>query len=278
MNFNNNKFGILTNWKRALFLHRVETSDRKTLEYHLIELDGPDEPISMLKAWVGMVLLAEDDDWFYTSPTIPSGTNFGTSTTTRQDREGAICNTQEYHMLPVNGKYRSLTLDFRLCRFDPSSARRGAMGCVVNTQFLAPSVGKRDLQVVCKVVDILRYPIAANWLDDEVRAYAALRNLQGKVIPTLYGFYEIWGVLRFLALEPVGNAISEDEKITRTLRKNMKAALQCIHDAGFVHGDVARRNFCRTESGDVLLVDLERCKRFRKRSQLSDEMDEVDGL
>jgi hypothetical protein len=235
----------------------------------------------MLKAWVGMVLLAEDDDWFYTSPTIssaPSGTNFGTSMTAWQDRIGAVCNTQEYHMLPVSGKYHSLALDFRLCRFNPSSARRGAMGCVVNTQFLAPSVGKRDLQVVCKVVDILRYPVAANWLDDEVRAYAALRNLQGKVIPTLYGFYEIWGILRFLALEPVGNAISEDEKFTPILRKKMKAALQCIHDAGFVHGDVARRNFCRTESGDIFLVDLERCKRFRKRSELSDEMDEVDGL
>jgi hypothetical protein len=61
MTFNNNKFGILTNWRRALFLRRAETSDRKTLEYHTIELDKPGQSISMLKAWVGMVLLAEDD-------------------------------------------------------------------------------------------------------------------------------------------------------------------------------------------------------------------------
>jgi hypothetical protein len=66
MTFNENKFGILTNWQHALFLRRAETPDRKTLEYYLIELDGP---ISMLKAWVGMVLLVEDD-WFYASPTI----------------------------------------------------------------------------------------------------------------------------------------------------------------------------------------------------------------
>jgi hypothetical protein len=66
MTFNENKFGILTNWQHALFLRRAETPDRKTLEYYLVELDGP---ISMLKAWVGMVLLVEDD-WFYASPTI----------------------------------------------------------------------------------------------------------------------------------------------------------------------------------------------------------------
>jgi len=58
----------------------------------------------------------------------------------------------------------------------------------------------------------------------------------------------------------------------------MKAALRCIHDAGFLHGDVARRNFCRTKSGDIFLVDLERCQRSGNPSELDDEMNEVDGL
>jgi len=63
----------------------------------------------------------------------------------------------------------------------------------------------------------------------------------------------VWGILQFLALELVGDAIPEDEKFDQTLRMKMKAALQRIHDAGFVHGDIARRNFCRTEGGDVFL-------------------------
>jgi len=63
MTFNNTRFGILTNWKRAWFLRRAETPDRKTLEYFLVELNESSPPISMLKAWVGMVLLSEDD-WF----------------------------------------------------------------------------------------------------------------------------------------------------------------------------------------------------------------------
>ena len=131
---------------------------------------------------------------------------------------------------------------------------------------------------MCKVVDVLRYPDAAISLNDEVRAYAALQNLQGEVIPTLYGFYEVWGILQLLDLEPVGNAVSEDEQIDQTLRSKMKAALQRIHNAGFIHGDIARRNFCRTDSGDVFLVDLERRQLSGNPSELGDEMDQVDGM
>ena len=40
----------------------------------------------------------------------------------------------------------------------------------------------------------------------------------------------------------------------------MRQALRCVHEVGFVHGDIARRNICRTERGDVFLVDLERCR------------------
>ena len=63
------------------------------------------------------------------------------------------------------------------------------------------------------------------------------------MIPTLYGFYQIWGILHLLALEPVGDAIGEDEPIDETLREKMRDALRCVHNAGFVHGDIARRNF-----------------------------------
>ena len=66
MIFNENKFSILTNWQHALSLDHTETPDCRSFEYYLIELDGP---ISMLKAWVSMVLLAEDD-WLYASLSI----------------------------------------------------------------------------------------------------------------------------------------------------------------------------------------------------------------
>jgi tRNA A-37 threonylcarbamoyl transferase component Bud32 len=36
----------------------------------------------------------------------------------------------------------------------------------------------------------------------------------------------------------------------------MKSALARIHSAGYVHGDIARRNFCK-KANMVFLVDLE---------------------
>jgi len=57
----------------------------------------------------------------------------------------------------------------------------------------------------------LHYPDAASSLDYEAHAYAALQDLQGQVIPKLYSFYEVWGILQFLALEPVSKAIPEHQ-------------------------------------------------------------------
>lgn len=280
MTFNNNRFGILSNWQRAWFLRRAETDHHKTIEYFVIELSEHNPPISMLKAWVGVVLLAEDH-WFYSSPTpstLPPARYFGDTVTAWREQVRAIRNAEEYKSRPVNGEYKCLPLDFRLCIFDTSSARRQENSYVVNTQFFQSSSLHTSLSVVCKVVDVLHYPDTEALLKDETLAYAALEPLQGQVIPILHGFYEVWGILHILALQPVGDAIPEDEPIDVILRKKMKASLRQIHDARYIHGDIARRNFCMTLSGDVFLVDLERCRRAANQSELDDEMNEVDML
>ena len=115
-------------------------------------------------------------------------------------------------------------------------------------------------------------------LKGETLAYAPLQPLQGQVIPILHSFYEVWGILHVLALQAVGDAIPEDEQISAIFRKKMKASLGQIHDAGYIHGDIARRNFCMTLSGDVFLVDLERCRRAANQSERDGEMTEVDKL
>jgi tRNA A-37 threonylcarbamoyl transferase component Bud32 len=58
-------------------------------------------------------------------------------------------------------------------------------------------------------------------------------------------------------LQDVGNAIPDDTPINETIRTGMRLALSRIHQAGFIHGDVERRNFCIDGSGHVYLVDLE---------------------
>ena len=234
----------------------------------------------MLKAWVGMVLLAEND-WFYSSPTPstpPPACNFRDTKTAWRERIRAIHDADEYHSRPINGEYPCLPLDFCLCIFDLSSAWRGANGSIVKAEFLQSSELHIHLSVICKVVDILQYPDTKDLLRDEMLAYAALQSLQGQVIPTLYGFYEIWGILNVLALEPIGDAIPEDKVIDMILRNKMKASLKCIHNAGYIHGDIARRNFCTTQGGNVYLVDLERCRPAASVSDLDNEMARVDML
>ena len=187
------------------------------------------------------------------------------------------------YTLSVSNNYQPQALDFHLCRFDLSSARGRANGCVVNARLITPSALPRipagDPQVICKVVDFLRYPDDARSLAGEAHTYAVLRVLQGKVIPTLYGYYDVWGILRFLALQFVGNAIPDGVQIDQRLCDKMKAVLRHIHRAGFVHGDIARRNFCGMAGGTVFLVDLERCRRHGGNlSAMEDEMNEIDIL
>jgi hypothetical protein len=270
MTFNSNKFGILTNWTRAWFLSRVETDACKTLEYAgPIELSGSPGMMSMLKAFVGMVLLAEKD-WFYAAPTPdspPPARFFGPSKTALQAQQRAILAAGDYEVAPIRGSYPLLTLDFHLCDFELSTGR------VVRTKLLRSN--KAPLEVMCKVADAIHSPNARTALEDESRMYAALQSLQGAVIPTLYGYYEVWGILHMLALEPVGDAISENRVISKTLRNKMKSALGRIHAAGYIHGDIARRNFCE-KGNKIFIVDLERSRRSRGPLEKAAEMQLID--
>ena len=72
----------------------------------------------------------------------------------------------------------------------------------------------------------------------------------------VHGYYDVWGLLRLLALEDVGTAIPEHGPISTQTRTLMKSALAHIHSAGYVHGDIARRNFCK-KANVIFLVDLE---------------------
>jgi hypothetical protein len=68
MTFNNNKYGILNNMQYAWFFQCIETADRKgrTLQYYGpidFDVDSVHTP-SMLKAYVGTILLAETASHF----------------------------------------------------------------------------------------------------------------------------------------------------------------------------------------------------------------------
>jgi len=282
MTFNNNKYGILTNWTRTWCLRRMETGDPKTLECAgPFDLGGPTQSPSMLKIFVGMVLLSQKD-WFYTSPTLwpPPSNHFLTPIHSFQKgQRNAFTASGSNDDSVINGEYPCQELDPRLCDFQLSSARRSTLGCIFPANLRQESIGNppSPRSVVCKVVDVVRRPDSQARLLSEVRAYAALQGLQGQVIPEFYGYYNVWGILNILALEAVGDSIPEDQTISSGLRQKMKSALGRMHAAGYLHGDIARRNFCE-RNGKVFLIDLEMCREARSQMEKGVENQMIDSL
>jgi len=277
----NNKYGILSNMQYAWFFQCVETANGKgrTLQYYGpidIDVNSVHTP-SMLKAFVGTILLAETaSTWFHTSVSdIDSPPNyFRSSDIAIRDRDIAIVQAQSYNSTPVAGSYPVLPLDPRLCHFNRSSVRHSPeRGCTLKATLERSS---SNLKVFCKIVDLFSSYDAVNALDREVLNYAALQNLQGVVIPEVHGYYNVWGLLKLLALEVVGTAIPEDAPIDAEMRMQMKSALSRIHSAGYIHGDIARRNFCK-RGKRIFLVDLE-ASAVGSTIKMEDELAAVDAL
>jgi hypothetical protein len=275
MTFNDNKYGILNNMQYAWFFQCVETADRKgrTLQYYGpidFDVDSVHTP-SMLKAYVGTILLAETaSTWFHTSP----DRYFRSSDTAIRYRDIAIVRAQSYNSTPVAGSYPVLPLDPWLCHFSRSSVRHSPeRGCTLRATLERSG---NNLKVFYKIVDLFRSYDAVCALDTEVRNYAALKNLQGVAIPRVHGYYDVWGLLKLLALQVVGTAIPEDAPIDAEMRIRMKSALSRIHSAGYVHGDIARRNFCQ-KGKRMFLVDLETLA-VGSTVKMEDELAAVDAL
>ena len=246
MTFNDNRYGILSNLEYAWFFQRVEGG--QTLRYYgPIGIDPTSKP-SMLKAFVGIILLAENA-WFH------PGRYFGSSRTANEHCKAAIRQAHNYASEIVAGSYDVLQLDPRLCHFDRTSVRHGPqLGFTLKAK-LEKGVYLKE-SVFCKAVDLFQRRDSIDALGREVRNYAILKDLQGMVVPQVRGYYEIWGLLRLLVLEDVGTSIPEDRPIGVRTKTKMRTALSRIHSAGYIHGDIARRNFC-TRGNMVFLVDLE---------------------
>ena len=150
MTFNEIKYGICSNIQYAWFFQRVETADGevKTLQYYgpiNINVGSVQSP-SMLKAFVGIILLAEiSSTWFHTSASAPPGRYFGVSQTATRIRDAAIARAHSYHSTLVDGSYQVLPLDPRLCHFHRTSVRHAPRrGCTVRATLVRGCFGWRQ--------------------------------------------------------------------------------------------------------------------------------------
>jgi hypothetical protein len=99
----------------------------------------------------------------------------------------------------------------------------------------------------------------------EAAAYSRLECLQGQVIPQLLalGLLEGGGAC-FMATTIAPGSPMDKQRVTPALASAAMAALQQLHDQGFIHGDVALQNLLAYTSADgaayVMLVDLAKAR------------------
>jgi hypothetical protein len=278
MTFNDNDYGVLSNLTHSWFFRRIRAEGGRIFQCACVELNGGS--ISMLKAFVGIVLLAEKNSSL-ASPAmslVPSNLYFSSasdSNKAEQECQEAIIAAHNYEMLPIGGTYPCLPINIRLCQWTrPSIHHSEKGGCVARAKFPLDCKDQMEITVICKLIDVFRNIDSIEWLESEAQTYANLITLQGQVVPRIHGYYDLWGIVNFLMLQDVGVALSEGEAIPHDLCQQMKIALGCIHAAGYIHGDIARRNFC-VNGQEVFLVDLEMARAGTAREQ-QEEMTEVD--
>ncbi|KAJ3183477.1 hypothetical protein HDU87_006796 [Geranomyces variabilis] len=94
-------------------------------------------------------------------------------------------------------------------------------------------------------------------LETEIDAYSYLVELQGTIIPALraYGCFQ-GGQFPLIGTEYIeGHELSANDQEHFPAVRN---AIRRLHDAGIIHGDLARRNILITESNErrVVIIDL----------------------
>ena len=145
---------------------------------------------------------------------------------------------------------------------DAEEIARGRVGSVYRKTI-------RGVDVVCKVLRIGERESDDEWrevlgeMQREHEAYNRLEALQGKVVPRFLaeGGY-LGGCVQLLATEYAGASLDDHEDvaalpIARDVATRALAALDAVHAAGVLHGDVALRNFVMREvDGAVLVLDF----------------------
>jgi len=240
MMFNDNDYAVLNNLTHSWFFCRICAEGGRILQCACVKLNG--SPISMLKAFVSIVLLAEKN-LSLASPAmslIPSNLYFsGNSNKAKQEHQEAITASHNYEMLPIDGTYLCLPINIRLCQWIQPSIHHSKKGrCVARAKFPLNCKDQMEITVICKLIDVFRNVNSIEWLDSKAQTYANLITLQGQVIPHIHGYYDLWGIVKFLMLQDVGVALSEGEAIPNDLCQQMKIALGRIHVAGYIHGNI----------------------------------------
>jgi hypothetical protein len=124
------------------------------------------------------------------------------------------------------------------------------------------------------IAKIARFPWEIQYIENETFAYSVLQKYAPEVIPRFLGHLTEGGRVMGLLLEMVEGGYASIENISQC-----EKAVQAIHQAGLIHGDVNRYNFMvDTKTAAVKVIDYEHVEAFEDelaRNELNSLMDEL---
>jgi hypothetical protein len=197
--------------------------------------ESGEKEISVIGA-LTFLLFQLKDDWMHSTPF-----NTPTQAENTAKQPGIVC---PYKLVELAVKDQCVMFQDRLPVGGNSHLIKGKLHDITE-------------DVIFKAVDCYNSKAWLRELEKEVENYRLLEKLQGNVIPKFLGYFNKGGLLQLIAVEKCGVGVTT---VTEKDKEAMKDLLRKLHAEGFVHGDVALRNFVKDSSGKWRLIDLGRAK------------------
>ncbi|KAI3658610.1 hypothetical protein MP638_006392 [Amoeboaphelidium occidentale] len=236
MTINRYRYGVLTNYNDTCFLKKIDvptSPHRSVLWVSPVIKCSQRAPYTLMSAWIYLLLLIEQGtDWIYSSP----HSSLVASPDVNVLREHSN-RARRYTAKNLEGLTKWTGIITR------SQAGAVAAGTYLNVQ-----------NVVFKTIDLTKRENALAQFDHEVSVYKELESLQGTVIPTLYAYGNIGGLLQVIVLENVGRCITSDEFQMR--KDEVYEAIKKINDLGIMHGDLRLPNIMVDQENCIRIIDF----------------------
>ncbi|KAK6329904.1 hypothetical protein TWF718_003331 [Orbilia javanica] len=257
MTYNNLEFGVLCNYESLYLFRRVGDSGLEVSPPFKFSDTGTESPVAALTYICHRVVTVGS---FHYSPIErgPSGTHI------LKIEDLVVRGTWKEKDDPeIPWERMNLYLTERVTR-NTATVMLGE---------IRSQLGPRRLEsqkAVFKVYEI-NTNIKKKAADQEIEAYQKLKSLQGSYIPKLYAAGTYMKSLRVLILEHCGKAASPD-CVDVDFWAQARKAVQALHKAGAVHGDIKLDNFTISTLG-ARLIDLGLCRQGTDRERAEELRD-----
>jgi hypothetical protein len=245
MSYNYMRYGILTTYKSTYFLRR--NGDSTLYISKPITLDSGN--ITILQYWL-FVLCKSHKEGFYSSPAgNPVDPTFYTSKGKPFQQElkpivfrDGLYKKKKYNLVDIQSsqiKFADLT------ERKHGALSRGCCGAVISGSIFS------NVDIKFKTIDSFNNADAMEICLKEIAVYDMLESLQGSIIPSFYGFFNLHGIL-ILALEDCGLPLAVSD--ISLFQNDVNSAIKTINKLGLKHSDLESRQLNGQEVYPNILV------------------------